>query len=243
MQTSGQRALAVALDVEPALALVLGGKLAAEVGTLKLGLSLFCAEGPGFVCALQQCGARIFLDLKLHDIPATVEKAAAAVGGLGVQLLTIHASGGPAMVAAAVKGAERGARALGVAPPQILAVTVLTSLDAAELGQIGLSGTPLEAVVRLARLAIEAGAGGVVCSPQEAAAVRNAIGKGPLIVTPGIRPVGAALDDQSRVETPAAAIAAGADVLVIGRPIVQAADPVLAARAIAAEIDAALARG
>lgn len=232
----GKESLAVALDLPPVEARELGALLAGEVGFLKVGLALFCAGGPAVVSALKELGARVFLDLKLHDIPHTVAAAARAVSGLGIDLLTVHAAGGEAMVEAAVRGAEEGARGLSVRPPPILAVSVLTSLDERTLARIGLMGTPEEAVVRLARLAVGAGAGGIVCSPREAKAVRAAIGTGPLIVTPGIRPSGMAPGDQARAETPSVAMEAGADILVVGRPILQAAHPVSAARAILEEI-------
>lgn len=204
--------------------------IAPHVGMLKVGLELYLAEGAPAVRAAAALGRPVFLDLKLHDIPATVEGAARSAAATGASLLTVHAAGGPEMVKAAVKGAGGRVR--------ILAVTVLTSLDAAALEQIGLAGPPQEAVVRLARLAVAAGAGGLVCSPHEVAAVRAAVGPGPLLVVPGIRPAGAALGDQARVATPAQAVAAGADVLVVGRPLRDAPDPVAAARAIAAELGA-----
>ena len=204
--------------------------IAPHVGMLKVGLELYVAEGAPAVRAAAALGRPVFLDLKLHDIPATVEGAARSAAATGAALLTVHAAGGPEMVRAAVKGAGGKVR--------ILAVTVLTSLDAAALEQIGLAGPPQEAVVRLARLAVAAGAGGLVCSPQEVAAVRAAVGPGPLLVVPGIRPAGAALGDQARVATPAQAVAAGADVLVVGRPLRDAPDPAAAARAIAAELAA-----
>ncbi len=204
--------------------------IAPHVGMLKVGLELYVAEGAPAVRAAAALGRPVFLDLKLHDIPATVEGAARSAAATGAALLTVHAAGGPEMVRAAVRGAGGRVR--------ILAVTVLTSLDAAVLEQIGLAGPPQEAVVRLARLAVAAGAGGLVCSPQEVAAVRAAVGPGPLLVVPGIRPAGAALGDQARVATPAQAVAAGADVLVVGRPLRDAPDPAAAARAIAAELGA-----
>jgi orotidine-5'-phosphate decarboxylase len=204
--------------------------VAPEVGMLKVGLELFAAEGPPAVRAAAALGRPVFLDLKLHDIPNTVEGAARSAAASGASLLTVHASGGPAMVAAAVRGAGPGVR--------VLAVTVLTSLDAAVLARIGLAGTPEEAVTRLARLAVDAGAGGLVCSPLEVAAVRAAVGPGPLLVVPGVRPAGAARGDQARVATPAEAVRAGADVLVVGRPLRDAADPAAAARAIAGELGA-----
>ncbi len=202
--------------------------IAPHVGMLKVGLELFTAEGPAAVRAAAALGRPVFLDLKLHDIPATVEGAARSAAATGAALLTIHASGGPEMVRAAVRGAGGKVR--------ILAVTVLTSLDAAALERIGLGGPPEAAVVRLARLAVEAGAGGLVCSPHEVAAVRAAVGPGPLLVVPGVRPAGSARGDQARVATPADAVRAGADVIVVGRPLRDAPDPVAAALAIAAEL-------
>jgi orotidine-5'-phosphate decarboxylase len=203
-------------------------KVAPAVGMLKVGLELFAAEGPGAVRAAAALGRPVFLDLKLHDIPNTVEGAARSAAGSGASLLTVHASGGPAMVRAAVKGAGGGLR--------VLAVTVLTSLDAEALRAVGLEGPPEAAVVRLARLAVEAGAGGLVCSPHEVRAVRAAVGPAPLLVVPGVRSPGAAKGDQARVATPAEAVAAGADVVVVGRPLRDADDPLAAARGIAATL-------
>jgi orotidine-5'-phosphate decarboxylase len=203
-------------------------RIASHVGMLKVGLELFTAEGPAAVRALAALGRPVFLDLKLHDIPNTVEGAARSAAGTGAQLLTVHASGGSAMVRAAVRGAGPGVRVLGV--------TVLTSLDAPALEEIGLTGPPQDAVVRLAKLAVAAGAGGLVCSPHEVKAVRAAVGPGPLLVVPGVRPAGSARGDQARVATPAAAVADGADVIVVGRPLREADDPVAAAQRIAGEI-------
>jgi len=202
--------------------------IAPEVGMLKVGLELFTADGPAAVRAAAALGRPVFLDLKLHDIPNTVQGAARSAAATGAALLTVHAAGGAEMIAAAVRGAGPGVR--------ILAVTVLTSLDAGALGAIGLEGPPEAAVVRLARLAVAAGAGGIVCSPQEVAQVRAALGAGPLLVVPGVRPPGAARGDQARVATPAEAVGAGADVIVLGRPLRDAPDPAAAARAIAAAI-------
>jgi orotidine-5'-phosphate decarboxylase len=202
--------------------------VAPEVGILKVGLELFVAEGPAAVRAAAALGRPVFLDLKLHDIPNTVEGAARSAAASGASLLTVHASGGADMVRAAVRGAGPGVR--------VLAVTVLTSLDAAALDAVGLAGPPERAVVRLAGLAVGAGAGGLVCSPQEVAAVRAAVGPGPLLVVPGVRPAGAARGDQARVATPADTVRAGADVIVVGRPLREGGDPVAAARAIAAEL-------
>ncbi|MGC3997115.1 MAG: orotidine-5'-phosphate decarboxylase [Anaeromyxobacter sp.] len=202
--------------------------IAPHVGMLKVGLELFVAEGPPAVRALAGLGKPIFLDLKLHDIPNTVEGAARTAAASGAQLLTVHAAGGEAMIRAAVKGAGPGVR--------VLAVTVLTSLDAATLDAVGLVGPPEAAVLRLARLAVDAGAGGLVCSPQEVEAVRAEVGPGPLLVVPGVRPAGAALGDQSRVATPGTAVRAGADVIVVGRPLREGKDPAAAARAIAEDV-------
>lgn len=199
--------------------------VAPEVGMLKVGLELFVAEGPPVVRAAAALGRPVFLDLKLHDIPHTVEGAARSAAASGASLLTVHAAGGDEMVRAAVRGAGGRLR--------VLAVTVLTSLDDAALERIGLAGPAADAVVRLARLAVGAGAGGLVCSPHEVAAVRAAVGPGPMLVVPGVRPPGAARGDQARVATPAEAVLAGADVVVIGRPLREGGDPVGAARRIA----------
>jgi orotidine-5'-phosphate decarboxylase len=204
--------------------------IAPAVGMLKVGLELFVAEGPGVVRAAAALGRPVFLDLKLHDIPNTVEGAARSAAATGASLLTVHASGGAEMIRAAVRGAGGRLR--------VLAVTVLTSIDSAALETIGLAGPPEAAVVRLARLAAGAGAGGLVCSPHEVAQVRAAVGPGPLLVVPGVRPPGAAKGDQARVATPAEAVRAGADVIVVGRPLRDAADPVAAARDIAASLGA-----
>jgi orotidine-5'-phosphate decarboxylase len=202
--------------------------VAPVVGMLKVGLELFAAEGPAAVRAAAALGRPVFLDLKLHDIPNTVEGAARSAAASGASLVTVHASGGPRMIEAAVRGAGGGLR--------VLAVTVLTSLDDEQLARIGLAGPAERAVVRLARLAVEAGAAGLVCSPLEVAAVRAAVGREPLLVVPGVRPAGTAAGDQARVASPAEAVRAGADVLVLGRPLRDAADPVAAARAIAATL-------
>ncbi len=226
---SGRDRLCAALDFGSwAEAEPFARAVAPEVGLLKVGLELFAAEGPLAVRRAAELGRPVFLDLKLHDIPNTVEGAARGAAACGASLLTVHASGGPTMIRAAVRGAGEGVR--------VLAVTVLTSLDARALDEVGLAGPPREAVLRLARMAVVAGAHGLVCSPLEVAAVRAAVGAGTLLVVPGIRPVGAALGDQARVATPHAAVAAGADVLVVGRPLRDAADPAAAAREIAGSL-------
>jgi orotidine-5'-phosphate decarboxylase len=231
--------LALAADLPLEQGLALYGQVAPHVGYAKVGLSLFVEHGPAAVAAFQKLGARVFLDLKLHDIPNTVELAAARAGALGVALLTVHAAGGEAMLKAAVRGVREGARAHGHPAPKVLAVTVLTSLSAEDVASVGLSGAPDEAALRLARLAVGAGVDGLVCSPREAEAMRRTLGPTPFLCTPGIRPAGAEKGDQSRAETPAFAVRAGSDLLVVGRPIHTASDPLSAARLIAEEVSAA----
>jgi orotidine-5'-phosphate decarboxylase len=233
----------VALDVSSAdAALRVAQKLHGHVGMFKVGKELFTAEGPAVARNLLAAGNKVFLDLKFHDIPNTVRAAAQQAGMLGVSLLTIHASGGRKMIVAALEGVRAAATARGVAQPtRVLAVTALTSLSAEDLAEVGFLGSPEEVVVRLARLAQSAGADGVVASPREIAVIRQACGPDFLIVTPGIRPAAGASDDQARTATPESAIRAGADYLVIGRPITGATDPAAAADAIAAEMDKALA--
>ncbi len=205
--------------------------LAPHVGVLKVGLELFTALGPE---AVRRIGAHgpVFLDLKLHDIPNTVAGAVRSLLPLRPAMLTLHAAGGAPMIAAARAAAETA----GAARPILLAVTVLTSMDAATLASTGVAASPAEQVVRLARLAMAAGADGLVCSPLEVALIRAALGNAPLLVVPGVRPAGSALGDQARVATPREAVTSGADWIVLGRPLTQVADPAAAARAIAAEL-------
>jgi orotidine-5'-phosphate decarboxylase len=199
-----------------------------HVSTVKIGLELYLRYGPDAVASVRGASSvRVFLDLKLHDIPATVAGAARAVARLRPDLLTVHAAGGAAMVRAAVEAAP-GAKTL--------AVTVLTSLGDADLDRIGLAGPVSDAVRRLAVLAVEAGAQGLVCSPQEAETLRAEVGPDILLVTPGIRWAGGEAHDQARVATPEDALRAGADLLVVGRPITAAADPGAAAAAMAAAV-------
>jgi orotidine-5'-phosphate decarboxylase len=232
----------IALDVSSAdAALRLAQKLNGHVGMFKVGKEAFTAEGPALARGLLFEGNQVFLDLKFHDIPNTVRAAAHQAGMLGVSLVTIHASGGRKMIAAAMEGVCAAAKARGVAQPtRVLAVTALTSLSAEDLAEVGFQGSPEEVVVRLARLAQSAGADGVVASPREIAVIRQECGSNFLIVTPGIRPAAGSTDDQARTATPASAICAGADFLVIGRPITGAADPAAAADAITAEVEEAL---
>jgi orotidine-5'-phosphate decarboxylase len=221
--------LVLAVDLPLEKARELYRKVEPYVGVVKVGLSLFVEHGPKAVEAFK--GAQVFLDLKLHDIPNTVELAAAHATALGVKYLTVHASGGRAMLEAARRGAGDGVT--------LLAVTVLTSLDEAALSEIGFSDAPRPQAERLATLAKACRVGGIVCSAREVADVRAAVGPGMVLCTPGIRPQGAAKGDQARVETPSAAIRSGADLLVVGRPIYEAADPVAAAKAICDEVSAA----
>jgi orotidine-5'-phosphate decarboxylase len=199
---------------------------------VKLGLEFFAANGPAAVAALR--GTPVFLDLKLHDIPNTVAGAVRALLPLRAAMITLHAAGGAAMIRAARAAAETA----GEARPRLLAVTVLTSVDAAGLAATGVSSGPREQVLRLARLALGAGSDGLVCAPTEAAMLRDALGPEPLLVVPGIRSADAAPDDQVRTMSAAEAARAGADWLVVGRPITQAPDPQAAAAALAAEIGA-----
>ena len=225
----------VALDVQSTAEAVEKVRLIGDaVGFYKIGLELFTAEGPDVVKAVKDLGKKVFLDLKFHDIPRTVERAVRSGGKLGVDLMTIHSVGGRAMIrAAADAAAEFGANA-----PKILAVTVLTSLDQGDLADVGIVGrTPAEQVEAMAKFAVGNGANGLVCSPKEVGALSRALKAGTLFITPGVRPVGAALGDQKRVATPAEAVRDGATHLVVGRPILAAADPAAAARAINAEIE------
>jgi orotidine-5'-phosphate decarboxylase len=236
---SGLPRLFCALDVPSReQALALARPLIEAVDGFKLGLEFFAAEGPDGVRAIGVLGKPIFLDLKLHDIPNTVAGAVRSAAALAPAYLTLHAAGGVAMLRAAAEAATEEAEKRGMARPKLLAVTVLTSLDAADLSAQAIRAAPDEQAVRLAVLAESAGVDGVVCSPKEIAPIRHALGRGLELVVPGIRPAWAAAGDQKRVMTPAEATNAGADVLVIGRPITAAADPADAARRIRDEMAA-----
>ena len=225
--------LVVALDVPtPQEAAALVERLAGLAGLFKVGSQLFTAGGPELVRGLVARGEKVFLDLKYHDIPNTVAGAVSAACQLGVSLVDVHALGGKAMMEAAVGAMP----AMGT---RLLAITVLTSHDAASLADMGLPPDLDQAVRRLALLAHTAEVDGVVASPHEVPLIREACGGDFLVVTPGIRPGGARADDQARAATPAAALAAGADLLVVGRPIIEAADPAAAARAILREMEGA----
>ncbi len=226
----------IALDyADPAQALDLISGLSPQHCRLKVGKELFTRMGPVVVDKLVSEGFDVFLDLKFHDIAHTVAQACAAAADLGVWMMNVHALGGRKMMEAAREAVDASSHR-----PRLIAVTVLTSLDGLDLREIGLPGTPYENVLRLAALARKSGMDGVVCSPQEVEDLRHAQGAGFCLVTPGIRPQGAQLNDQRRVMTPADAIRSGADYLVIGRPITAAADPLSTLLDIQAEVDAAL---
>lgn len=226
----------VALDYparEPAVALV--ERLDPTLCRLKVGKEMFTRLGPEFVADLRERGFDVFLDLKFHDIPNTVAAACAAAADLGVWMMNLHASGGRRMLEAARERLEQYRDR-----PLLIAVTILTSIGEAELAEIGFSGSPADNVSRLAGLARQAGADGIVCSPQEAPRVRAEEGGDFVLVTPGVRPAASAADDQRRVTSPAQAIQGGSDYLVVGRPITQAPDPLQALRAIRDEVETAL---
>ena len=228
-ELSPRERLIVALDFpsqEKALALV--STLGDSGSFYKIGLQLYTAAGPAVVQAVAARGAKIFLDLKLHDIPNTVAHAVAAAGELGVSLLTVHLSGGGAMLDAAVKAKRAGLSLLGV--------TVLTSATRETLRQVGITSPVRDQVLRLAELGREAGVDGLITSPEEVAALREKLGNEMLLVTPGIRPAWGTADDQKRFATPRQAISAGADYLVVGRPVTRAPDPRAAVEKIVEEI-------
>ena len=226
---AGYAPIAVALDAPDLESAARWAALVApHVSTLKIGLELYLRYGPDVVASVRGAsGVEIFLDLKLHDIPATVAAGARAVARLRPALLTVHAAAGPAAIRAAAEAAPDA---------RIVAVTVLTSLGDSDLSRMGIAGPVDDAVRRLAVLAVESGARGLVCSPQEVAAVRAEVGEDVLLITPGVRLAGAARHDQARTATPEEALQAGADLLVIGRPITGAADPGAAAAGIAASL-------
>lgn len=227
-----RESLIVALDTDAHTALGLARSLAGTVLWLKVGMTLYYAEGPGIVTRLRDMGFKVFVDLKLHDIPYQVEGAARELGRMGASMFTVHASGGAQMMRAALEGACAGSVECGADTPDVIGVTVLTSLDDEALRSIGIeSGTHAHALV-LAGVAKDAGLQGIVCSPREARAMRELVGSEALVVTPGIRPEGSPTGDQARVATPSQALAAGASHIVVGRPITSATDPVAAALAI-----------
>ncbi len=241
LRQGGMRSrLIFALDVgstEEAMAFV--ERLTGEVGMFKVGKQLFLHAGPQIVHSIRERGGEVFLDLKFHDIPRTVAKAAGEATRMGVRMFDVHASGSLDMMRRSVAEVTKVCRTEGLRRPKVLAVTVLTSLNRDDLKRVGVAGGVENQVVRLARLSQEAKMDGVVASPQEIAPIRKECGRGFLIVTPGVRLRGGTWEDQKRVTTPEAAVRAGADYLVVGQPIRDAADPVVAAR----EIVAAMERG
>lgn len=228
--------LIVALDVaDRAAALRAVDRLSGHVGFFKVGLEIFTHEGPRLVEEIRDRGEKVFLDLKLHDIPNTVRGAVRSACGLGVEMLTLHASGGPGMLAVAAQEAQSSDK-----PPLLLAVTALTSLSADDVHALGVGSSIEDWVARLASMAYDSGIGGLVASTKELPMLRRKFEGAMKLVIPGIRPAGAAQQDQSRIATPGEAIRSGADYIVVGRPILQSPDPVSAADAIVAEIQQAL---
>jgi orotidine-5'-phosphate decarboxylase len=224
----------VALDYpDAAAALQLVDGLTPDLCRLKVGKELFTRAGPQLVEGLVGRGFDVFLDLKFHDIPNTVASACHAAADLGVWMVNVHALGGERMLLAAREGVERASRV-----PLLIAVTILTSMDANDLAAVGLSGSPQDNVIRLATLAHQCGLDGVVCSSRETGVLRDRLGTGFSLITPGIRPAGSQADDQRRVMTPADAIRAGSSYLVIGRPVTRADDPVSVLRTINSELSA-----
>jgi len=231
-----RKRLIVALDVpDGAAAAALVARLEDTCAWFKVGLELFTASGPAVLEPILKRGHSVFLDLKFHDIPNTVARAVRSAAALGAKMITVHAAGGPAMLAAAREALEGLVR-----PPQLLAVTVLTSMDVAQMEAIGLVREPAEQVELLARMGLDAGISGFVCSPREVCALREITGPAGVLVIPGIRPAGTGVGDQKRIATPAEALRQGASCLVVGRPITQAADPAEAAEAILREMAEAL---
>jgi orotidine-5'-phosphate decarboxylase len=239
----GKDRLIIALDVNDSRkALELVNMLAPYTGMFKVGMELFYSQGAGIISEIKKKNCKVFLDLKLHDIPNTVYRAARALAGLGADIINVHAAGGKEMMRQAMagvkEGVKEGAAASGARPPLVIAVTVLTSIDQEVFNsQLGVPGPIMDSVLSWAVQAKEAGLDGVVASPLEVAAIREACGKKFVVVTPGIRPSGSDVGDQKRIMTPGQAINAGATYIVVGRPVTAADDPVSAAMKIAAEID------
>lgn len=226
----------VALDCSRERAFELADMLKGKATWVKVGMTLFYAEGPSIVEAMRERGLKVFLDLKVHDIPFQVQGAVRSAACTGADIISIHGLGSSAMVAAARKGAEEAAELTGRERCRLVAISVLTSMDQEALAEIGIDAPVADEVARLAKLSFGAGSDGIVCSPQEAAQMRGLLGPDALIVTPGVRPAGSEVGDQKRIATPSAAVAAGSSKLVIGRPITGADDPVASFDAICAEL-------
>ncbi len=229
-------AIIIALDMSREDALALCDRLEGTATWVKVGMTLYYRYGPSIVDEMRSRGLKVFLDLKLHDIPFQIEGAAESASRVGAEILSIHGLGGSAMIAGGRRGVEKVAEETGSERTKLVAISVLTSMDQDALAEIGVESPVADEVARLAKMAVGAGSDGIVCSPQEAAEMRELLGPDALIVTPGVRPAGSAVGDQKRIATPAAAIAAGASKLVIGRPITQAEDPVAAFEGIVREL-------
>lgn len=235
-ESQARDAIIIALDMSREEALELTDKLKGKAKWVKVGMTLFYRYGPSIVDQMHERGLHVFLDLKLHDIPFQIHGAAFAASLSGADILSIHGLGGAAMIAEGRAGCEEAAVERDGNRTKLIAISVLTSMDQQALESIGVTDEVAVEVSRLAKLAVDAGADGIVCSPQEAAAMGELLGPDALIITPGIRPAGADVGDQKRISTPAAAIAAGASKLVVGRPITKADDPVSAFEAIVSEL-------
>jgi orotidine-5'-phosphate decarboxylase len=235
-ETQARDAIIIALDCDRETALDLADKLEGKAIWVKVGMTLFYRYGPTIVDEMRARGLRVFLDLKLHDIPFQIRGAAFSASLTGADILSIHGLGGADMIAQGRAGCEEAASERGGERTRLVAISVLTSMDQEALASIGVEAPVAEEVARLASLAVGAGSDGIVCSPQEAAEMRALLGPDALIVTSGVRPAGADVGDQKRIATPAKAIADGASKLVIGRPITAAADPVAAFEAIVSEL-------
>ena len=235
-EAQARDAIIIAMDCDRETALDLADKLAGKAVWVKVGMTLFYRDGPTIVDEMRERGLRVFLDLKLHDIPFQIHGAAFSASLTGADILSIHGLGGAEMIAEGRKGCEEAAQERGGDRTRLVAISVLTSMDEEALASIGVDSPIAEEVSRLARLAVGAGSDGIVCSPQEAAEMRALLGPDALIVTPGVRPAGADVGDQRRIATPSRAIADGASKLVIGRPITAADDPVAAFESIVSEL-------
>ena len=235
-ENEARDAIIIALDCDRETALDLADKLAGKAVWVKVGMTLFYRYGPAIVDEMRARGLRVFLDLKLHDIPFQIRGAAFSASLTGADILSIHGLGGAQMISEGRAGVEEAAKERGGDRTRLVAISVLTSMDAEALASIGVTDTVADEVARLATLAVNAGSDGIVCSPQEAAQMRALLGPEALIVCPGVRPAGADVGDQKRIATPAAAIAAGASKLVVGRPITAAEDPAAAFEGIVAEL-------
>ncbi len=238
-ETEARDAIIVALDCDRERAFELAALLEGKATWVKVGMTLFYRYGPSIVDEMRAHGLHVFLDLKVHDIPFQVKGAVRSAALTGADIISIHGLGSSAMIAAAREGAEEAAGETGRERTKLVAISILTSMNQEALSEIGIERPIAEEVATLASLSYGAGADGIVCSPQEAAAMRALLGPHALIVTPGIRPVGSAVGDQQRIATPLAAIEAGSSKLVIGRPIAQAADPRGAFESVLAELTGA----